>query len=206
MTDETKDIKKEEENSADYGSTSQPSDKFVNLDEIYTMIGFGKSQYLYYLLVALVAYSDYAEIMVLSVILPSLRCEWDLTPALETAITISVYGSYAVFAVLFGRVADRYGRKAVIKWSTLALVLAAIGGAAAPNKWLFLVTRLVTGASIGVNLTCIVCYSTEFAESDAVFAKRTISHLFSLKGILHQKNFYRLNLIFWIVMGCGRAA
>ena len=26
-----------------------------------------------------------------------------------------------------------------------------------------------------------------------------------IKGILHQKNFYRLNLIFWIVMGCGIA-
>ena len=26
-----------------------------------------------------------------------------------------------------------------------------------------------------------------------------------VKGILHQKNFYRLNLIFWIVMGCGIA-
>ena len=26
-----------------------------------------------------------------------------------------------------------------------------------------------------------------------------------LKGILHQKIFYRLNLIFWIVMGCGTA-
>ena len=26
-----------------------------------------------------------------------------------------------------------------------------------------------------------------------------------LKGILRQKNFYRLNLIFWIVMGCGIA-
>ena len=26
-----------------------------------------------------------------------------------------------------------------------------------------------------------------------------------IKGILHQKIFYRLNLIFWIVMGCGLA-
>ena len=26
-----------------------------------------------------------------------------------------------------------------------------------------------------------------------------------VKGILHQKIFYRLNLIFWIVMGCGIA-
>ena len=27
----------------------------------------------------------------------------------------------------------------------------------------------------------------------------------NIKGILHQKNFYRPNLIFWIVMGCGIA-
>ena len=27
----------------------------------------------------------------------------------------------------------------------------------------------------------------------------------SFKGILHQKKLYRLNLIFWIVMGCGIA-
>ena len=27
----------------------------------------------------------------------------------------------------------------------------------------------------------------------------------NVKGILHQKTFYRLNLIFWIVMGCGIA-
>ena len=27
----------------------------------------------------------------------------------------------------------------------------------------------------------------------------------NLKGILHQNKFYRLNLIFWIVMGCGIA-
>ena len=31
------------------------------------------------------------------------------------------------------------------------------------------------------------------------------THYSQLKGILHQKNFYRLNLIFWIVMGCGIA-
>ena len=29
--------------------------------------------------------------------------------------------------------------------------------------------------------------------------------LIILKGILHQKIFYRLNLIFWIVMGCSIA-
>ena len=37
--------------------------------------------------------------------------------------------------------------------------------------------------------------------------KRAKSDTFKVvfKGILHQKIFYRLNLIFWIVMGCGIA-
>ena len=30
-----------------------------------------------------------------------------------------------------------------------------------------------------------------------------IENSYNIKGILHQKNFYRLNLIFWIVMGCA---
>ena len=33
----------------------------------------------------------------------------------------------------------------------------------------------------------------------------TVDVTIIFKGILHQKNFYRLNLIFWIVMGCGIA-
>ena len=34
----------------------------------------------------------------------------------------------------------------------------------------------------------------------------TLHHILAaVKGILHQKIFYRLNLIFWIVLGCGIA-
>ena len=152
--------------SAEYGSTSQASDeKLLELNEIYEVIGLGPAQYLYWTLVALVAYSDYAELTLLSVILPSLRCEWGLTAHFETAITVSMYSSYALFAMMFGKVADRYGRKTVVRWSTLLLLLAAIIGALSPNKWVFLATRLVTGACIGINLSCIICYTTEFAES-----------------------------------------
>ncbi|XP_063689250.1 putative transporter svop-1 [Bolinopsis microptera] len=151
---------------AKYGSTSQASDeKLLELNEIYEMIGLGPAQYLYWTLVALVAYSDYAELTVMAVILPSLRCEWGLTAGFEAAITISMYGSYALFAIMFGNVADKFGRKTVIQWSTLLLLLAAICGALSPNKWVFLATRLVTGACIGINLSCIVCYTAEFAES-----------------------------------------
>ena len=43
-------------------------------------------------------------------------------------------------------------------------------------------------------------------STDAKFAPQKLaSNLPFFKGILHQKIFYRLNLIFWIVMGCGIA-
>ena len=169
MADEERILVRNEENrDIEYGSTSsQPSTEVETkqLNEIYEDIGLGPTQYLYWTLVALVSYSDYAELTLLAVILPSLRCEWGLTANFEAAITISMYGSYALFAIMFGKVADIYGRKTVIQWSTLLLLLAAIGGALSPNKWVFLATRLVTGACIGINLSCIVCYTAEFAES-----------------------------------------
>ena len=46
------------------------------------------------------------------------------------------------------------------------------------------------------------------ALTDRVSPKHTHSAFpacFGVKGIIPQKNFYRLNLIFWIVMGCGLA-
>ena len=42
------------------------------------------------------------------------------------------------------------------------------------------------------------------ASNVAVGSVFNLDSLF-FKGILHQKIFYRLNLIFWIVMGCGIA-
>ena len=38
----------------------------------------------------------------------------------------------------------------------------------------------------------------------AIFTLRLVN-VSKVKGILHQKKFCRLNLIFWIVMGCGIA-
>ena len=57
--------------------------------------------------------------------------------------------------------------------------------------------------------TCISC---KFGHQMAPLALvLNLAHLIllnkmaTIKGILHQKIFYRLNLIFWIVMGCGIA-
>ena len=159
--------KKKEE----YGSTvAEVSDDEIDgnkleLDEVYEKIGRGRAQYIYWILTGLLSISDQAEITIISVILPSLRCQWNLSPMFESATTLSVFVSYAIFGVAFGKISDIIGRKVVLLWSINVLIIAAIASAFAPDKWGFLIARSVTGACIGINLNCILCYATEFSES-----------------------------------------
>ena len=64
-------------------------------------------------------------------------------------------------SVVFGKVADKYGRKSVLTVTLVLLLFTAVGSALAQNKWQFLVARSVTGACIGANFGVIVSYATE---------------------------------------------
>lgn len=148
-----------------YGSTSTEGEITLELNQIYTLTGLGRAQYLYWALVALISYTDYAELTLLSLILPSLRCEWELTPYFEAAITLSLFGSYALFSIVLGKISDKYGRKPVLFCSTSGLIFSAIASSRSPNKWIFLISRITTGAYIATSVNCIICYSIEFSES-----------------------------------------
>ncbi|XP_063686025.1 putative transporter svop-1 [Bolinopsis microptera] len=155
----------------EYGSTTTekaPEDddeKELDLDEVYKIIGRGPAQYLYWLLTGLLSVSDLSEICIIAVIIPLQRCEWKLSPAFEGAVSMSVFIFYAIFAIVFGKISDKFGRKLVLKWSMIIMTIATITSALSPNKWVFIVVRSVTGACIGTNINCIICYATEFSES-----------------------------------------
>ena len=53
----------------------------------------------------------------------------------------------------------------------------------------------------GAKTSASVTESASIIGSNSV--RTSVSACIGVKGILHQKIFYRLNLIFWIVMGCG---
>ena len=55
----------------------------------------------------------------------------------------------------------------------------------------------------GQRFSLFQVHSTLGKTSPIYYFSNQIFHIF--KGILHQKIFYRPNLIFWIVMGCGIA-
>eukprot|EP00116_Pleurobrachia_bachei_P006786 sb/3467048/ len=147
-----------------YGATDPPPTPKRTLNEVYETIGMGRFQYLMYTLIGLVGYSDYAELALLSVLMPAIRCEWGLTNYFEAAITLSVFVGYAVSSGLFGKVGDMYGRKPLVLTANILLLVSAVGTALAPNKWVFLAGRTLTGCCIGVTFSSMICYGTEYAE------------------------------------------
>ena len=155
----------------------------TELNDIYADVGLGPAQYMAWAAVALMGYSDYAELTILSVVMPTLRCEWDLSSEFEAAIAISMYVAYAASAMLFGKVADVHGRKPVCLISTLILLVVTIGCISAPNKWVFLFCRVVAGGCIGVNWTVDMCYATEFSESKYRTTGVAVGNLSSLSSM-----------------------
>ena len=190
---------------ADYGTLGQDSNietsnsSETELDDVYAEIGLGPAQYTAWSAVALMGYSDFAELTVLSVVMLELRCEWDLSSGFEAAIAISMYTAYAAAAMLFGKVADVYGRKYVVLISTIILLAATIGSVSAQDKWFFLVCRIVAGACIGINWTTDMCYATEFSESKYRTIGVAVGFLSSIFGglVIYTVAFAVLNIIGW---------
>ena len=61
----------------------------------YPAAGVGPAQYIFWLISFLIAYSDYAELTLIAIIIPYLRCEWNLSKEFEATITISIFLIYA---------------------------------------------------------------------------------------------------------------
>eukprot|EP00116_Pleurobrachia_bachei_P003743 sb/3464005/ len=153
------------EQSVGYGATDPASSTTPKrtLNEVYETIGMGRFQYLLYTLVALEGYLDFAELTLITVMMPAIRCEWGLTSYFEAAITVSVFAGYAVCAGFFGKIGDVYGRKPVVLSATILLLISALLSATAPNKWVFLSVSLRNIAeskyrAAGISVLMLACF------------------------------------------------
>jgi hypothetical protein len=60
-----------------------------------SITGLGPAQYIFWAISFLIAYSDYAELTLIAIIIPYVRCEWNLSKEFEATITISIFLIYA---------------------------------------------------------------------------------------------------------------
>ena len=173
--------------------------KINSLTQFLELIGVGKTQYLPWIAGFFVGYADYTELFLISIIIPYLRCHWDLSEQFEAAISFCVFGSYAVFSGIIARYSDLYGRRKLLIFNSVVILTVSILAAAIDNKWAFLATRIVTGAFVGSNVSVYMAYCVELCNKKYRLVGPIISNAGSVVVIIsiNLQGLLLLNVVGW---------
>ncbi|XP_041348552.1 proton myo-inositol cotransporter-like [Gigantopelta aegis] len=99
------------------------------------------------------------------------------------AIVSAIVGAAALFALSSGYLADVFGRKKIIIFSSIAFVTGAVIMGASPTKEILLLGRLVVGAGIGLSIATVAVYIAESAPAHNRGGLVSLNQLFITIGI-----------------------
>ncbi|GMR44877.1 hypothetical protein PMAYCL1PPCAC_15072, partial [Pristionchus mayeri] len=111
--------------------------------------GFSRFQYILCAIGGLSWLASATEIMLLAILSPSLKCEWQLTSVQQALCSTSVFLGWMVSSPIWGRVCDIHGRRKGLMAASLVGVVFGILTSFAPSFYLFLVARFGVGFSVG---------------------------------------------------------
>uniref|UniRef100_A0A8C5HH33 Synaptic vesicle 2-related protein-like n=1 Tax=Gouania willdenowi TaxID=441366 RepID=A0A8C5HH33_GOUWI len=142
-------------------SDTNATEATFTINEALEVIGFGKFQWKMSLLTGLAWVADAMEMMILSILGPTLHCEWRI-PAYQVAlITSVVFIGMGISSPVWGKVSDKYGRKVGLVMCSSWTFFYGILSAFSPVYGWVLVLRGLVGVGIGGIAQSITLY-TEF--------------------------------------------
>ncbi|KAK7818078.1 hypothetical protein U0070_014673 [Myodes glareolus] len=96
-----------------------PETKTFTVEDAVETIGFGRFHIALFLIMGSTGVVEAMEIMLIAVVSPVIRCEWQLENWQVALVTMMVFFGYMVSSILFGLLADRYGRWKILLLSFL---------------------------------------------------------------------------------------
>ena len=108
---------------------------------------------------------DSWDASVMGYVLPYLRDQWKLDSVQSGAVLSSGFMGQFFGALIFGWVAERYGRLPVLRWLVLGMSLLGIACAMADNYVHLIALRALQGLAIGGALPIAICYINEIAPT-----------------------------------------
>lgn len=134
----------------------------LTYEEAVEEAGFGLFHWLLLVVCGWANASDAVEILCVSFLLPTARCDLLLSSSDMGLLTASIFLGMMVGGYLWGYLADRRGRCKVLVVSLT--VNGVFGGLAsvAPWFWLFLLMRFISGIGVGGSIPVIFSYFSEF--------------------------------------------
>jgi putative MFS transporter len=108
---------------------------------------------------------DSWDSVVIAYTLPVLISEWKLQPFQSGLLISAGYGAQFLGAIVFGSLAERYGRLPIMKMLVLVMSVLALACAMAGDYNQLIVLRALQGLAIGGALPVSICYINEIAPT-----------------------------------------
>lgn len=126
-------------------------------------------------------FTDAYDLFIIGAVLTIVAHEWAITGLEKSAVSsVALLASFAG-ALVFGRLADRLGRKSVYGWEMLVLAAGALASAFAPNIYWLIALRAVLGFGIGGDYPVSATLMSEYAGKCT--RGRLVALVFSAQGV-----------------------
>ncbi|NXM46281.1 SVOP protein, partial [Gymnorhina tibicen] len=118
------------------------------VEEAVETIGFGRFHIMLFLIMGSTGVAEAMEIMLIAVVSPLIRCEWQLQDWQVALVTTMVFFGYMVFSIVLGLLADRYGRWKILLLSFLWAAYFSLLTSFAPSYIWFVFLRAMVGGGV----------------------------------------------------------
>ncbi|NXR53291.1 SVOP protein, partial [Hippolais icterina] len=118
------------------------------VEEAVETIGFGRFHIMLFLIMGSTGVAEAMEIMLIAVVSPLIRCEWQLQDWQVALVTTMVFFGYMLFSIVLGLLADRYGRWKILLLSFLWAAYFSLLTSFAPSYVWFVFLRAMVGGGV----------------------------------------------------------
>ena len=134
----------------------------ISFDEILERkLGAGKYQWITMLILCLVDLNDGVELLSMSLILPIIKREWDISNFWIEVLSSIFYFGMMIGAISTGKIADRKGRKTTILYASIIQFVVGISFAVANNLLFLILLRFLYGFVFGFSLPLTISMVSE---------------------------------------------
>src|ERR1700684_3572738 len=125
-------------------------------------------------------FTDAYDLFVIGIVVSLLKTQWTLSTGQVSWLNSATLLASAFGAIIFGRIADMFGRKRIYGYEVLILAAGAIASAFAPNYTFLLVSRIVLGIGIGGDYPVSATIMSEYSGKQS--RGKMVGLVFAMQG------------------------